>query len=84
RWGQVHIVQVGDHWRAYRKPAPVKAGWDDPVWQSHISPNLIGVFLEDSENPPTTQHPLSGAGLLPRARGRCPAGAEGGAPHDTS
>ncbi|ABI77883.1 hypothetical protein HNE_2902 [Hyphomonas neptunium ATCC 15444] len=53
RWGQVHIVQVGDHWRAYRKPEAVKPGWDDPVWQSHISPNLVGVFLEESEIPPT-------------------------------
>ena len=40
KWGQVHIVQVGDHWRAYRKPAQVKAGWDDPVWESALPPNM--------------------------------------------
>ncbi|MGE6696545.1 hypothetical protein ACQKH5_02550 [Hyphomonas sp. NPDC076900] len=79
RWGHVHIVQVGDHWRAYRKPAAVKPSWDDPVWESHIAPNLAGVFLDEPQTSPPR------GDLLPRARGRCPAGAEGGAPHpDTS
>ena len=53
RWGQVHIIHLGDHWRAYRKPEALKPGWDDPVWQSHVSPNLVGVFLEESKLPPT-------------------------------
>ena len=47
KWGQVHIVQVGDHWRAYRKPAQVKAGWDDPVWQSALPPNMADVFRSE-------------------------------------
>ncbi|ABI78280.1 hypothetical protein HNE_1172 [Hyphomonas neptunium ATCC 15444] len=49
RWGQVHIVQVGDHWRAYRKLEARKASWDDPVWKSAIPPNMVGVFLEESK-----------------------------------
>ncbi|ABI77588.1 hypothetical protein HNE_1224 [Hyphomonas neptunium ATCC 15444] len=53
RWGQVHIVQVGDHWRAYRKPEALKPGWDDPVWQSAVPPNMVGVFLEESQTSPT-------------------------------
>ena len=40
KWGQVHIVQVGDHWRAYRKPAAIKPGWDDPVWESAMPLNM--------------------------------------------
>ena len=85
KWGYVHIVHVGDHWRAYRKPAAIRASWDDPVWESRIAPNLMGVFREDSKLPPTDETSLSGADILPRLRGRCPAGAEGGAPGaDTS
>ena len=79
KWGHVHIVHVGDHWRAYKKPKAVKPNWDDPVWESNISPNLISIFSEDSKNPPTDETSLSGAIILPRLRGRCPAGAEGGA-----
>ena len=40
KWGQVHIVQVGDHWRAYRKPEAIKPGWDDPVWQNALPLNM--------------------------------------------
>ncbi|KCZ90613.1 hypothetical protein HHI_13780 [Hyphomonas hirschiana VP5] len=58
RWGQVQIVQVGDHWRAYRKPESLKASWDDPVWQSAVPPNMVGAFLEESC-----------AGILPCLRG---------------
>ena len=47
RWGHVSIVYVGDHWRAYRKPKAIRASWDDPSWESHISPNLAGVFQEE-------------------------------------
>ena len=43
KWGQVHIVQVGDHWRAYRKPAQVKASWDDPIWESALPLNMADV-----------------------------------------
>jgi len=79
KWGHIHIVHVGDHWRAYRKPAAIKPAWDNPVWESHIAPNLAGAFLEERET-----FPLRGD-LLPRSRGRCPAGAEGGAANaDTS
>ncbi|WP_035591512.1 MULTISPECIES: hypothetical protein [Hyphomonas] len=79
RWGQVHIVQVGDHWRAYRKPDALKPSWDDPIWQSHFSPNLVGVFLEDSKTSPTDNPSAPGAGILPCLRGRWPEGSEGGA-----
>jgi len=86
RWGQVHIVQVGDHWRAYRKPAPVKAGWDDPVWQSAIPPNMVGVFLEESQTPPPANPSAPNAGILPCEAGEVDAKrTEGGAPSaDTS
>ena len=85
KWGHVHIVQIGDHWRAYRKPAAVKPSWNDPIWESHISPNLVGVFQEDSKPSPTDETSQARTVLLPRLRGRCPKGAEGGAPHpDTS
>ena len=47
KWGQVHIVQVGDHWRAYRKPAQVKAGWDDPVWQSAMPFNIADALRKE-------------------------------------
>ncbi|AXE64752.1 hypothetical protein BBF93_11340 [Hyphomonas sp. CACIAM 19H1] len=86
KWGHVYIVQAGDHGRAYRKPAAVKPSWDDPVWESHIAPNLADVFQKE----------VSTLGL-PRVRGfegseialrfppEGPAGAEGGAPYpDTS
>ncbi len=85
KWGHVHIVHVGDHWRAYRQPEALRPAWDNPIWESHIAPNLLGVFLEESRNPPTDEISLSGTLILPRPRGRCPAGAEGGLPHpDTS
>lgn len=86
RWGHVHIVRVGDSWRAYRKPASTKASWDNPIWESHIAPNMAGIFLEEV----TTL-------ILPRLRGlrgtsvctanapRRPEGSEGGSAHaDTS
>ncbi|AXE63368.1 hypothetical protein BBF93_03410 [Hyphomonas sp. CACIAM 19H1] len=85
KWGHVYIVQAGDHGRAYRKPAAVKPSWDDPVWESHIAPNLVGGSLKDSQNPPTDEISLSGSVIFPCLRGRCTAGAEGGAPYpDTS
>ena len=48
RWGYVSIVYVGDHWRAYKKPAPVKPSWDNPVWESHTAPNMADVFRAQS------------------------------------
>ena len=83
KWGHIHIVHVGDHWRAYKKPKAVKPAWNDPVWESNIAPNLVSIFLEDPKSPPTDETSLSGADILPRLRGRCPAGAEGGAPSAT-
>ena len=53
RWGSIYTVQIGDKVTTYRKPEPVKPGWDDPIWQTSNPPNLVGVFLENSENPPT-------------------------------
>jgi hypothetical protein len=47
KWGHVSIVYVGDSWRAYKKPKAIRASWDDPAWESHISPNLVGVFQEE-------------------------------------
>ena len=84
KWGQVHIVHVGDSWRAYRKPMPVKASWDDPVWQSHISPNMVDVFREEAEPPNGTS--LSGTIILPCKAGEVDAKrTEGGAANaDTS
>ena len=79
KWGHIHIIHVGDHWRAYKKPAAIKPAWDNPIWESHIAPNLAGVFLEEVSTL-----------ILPRVRGlrgtsvctanapRRPAGAEGG------
>ncbi|MFN4184251.1 MAG: hypothetical protein ACK4M6_05645 [Hyphomonas sp.] len=84
RWGNLYTVQIGDKVTTYQKPAPVKPGWDDPVWESALPPNMAGVSLEFSENPPTEEASPVRAGLLPRLRGRCPAGAEGGAPPNTS
>ena len=85
KWGQVHIVQVGDSWRAYRKPAAIKPGWDDPVWQSAMPPNMAGVFREESQTLLAANPSVPNADILPRSRGRCPEGSEGGAAHaDTS
>jgi len=90
RWGNLYTVQIGDKVTTYRKPEAVKPSWDDPVWESALPPNMVGVFQEDSKTP------LSGTDLLPRLRGlrgtsvctanapRRPGGAEGGAPNDTS
>ncbi|PKP81072.1 MAG: hypothetical protein CVT79_12400 [Alphaproteobacteria bacterium HGW-Alphaproteobacteria-18] len=71
KWGQVHIVQVGDHWRAYRKLEAVKPGWDDPIWESH---------------PPPANPSAPNAGILPCEAGEVDAKrTEGGAPSaDTS
>ncbi|PKP81551.1 MAG: hypothetical protein CVT79_09095, partial [Alphaproteobacteria bacterium HGW-Alphaproteobacteria-18] len=44
---------------------PVKAGWDDPVWQSAIPPNMVGVFLEESQTPPPADPSAPNAGILP-------------------
>ena len=86
RWGHVHIVYVGGSWRAYRKPAAVRASWDDPVWESHIAPNMAGVFLEESQTLLAPNPSAPNADILPcSSRVRCPAGAQGGAPSaDTS
>ena len=70
KWGQVHIVQVGDSWRAYRKPAAIKPGWDDPVWQSAMPPNMADVFLEESQTLLAPNPSAPNAGILP-----CEAGA---------
>ena len=48
KWGYVSIVYVGDHWRAYKKPAAVKPSWDNPVWESHTAPNMAEVFRAQS------------------------------------
>ena len=85
RWGHVSIVYVGDHWRAYRKPKAIRASWDDPSWESHISPNLAGVFRVDAEALLAATPLAPNADILPRLRGRWPEGSEGGAPRaDTS
>ncbi len=47
RWGHVHIVRVGDSWRAYKKPKAIRASWNDPAWESHIAPNMAEVFQEE-------------------------------------
>ena len=49
RSDHVHIVCVGDSWRAHKKPKAIRASWDDAVWESHIAPNMAGIFLEESE-----------------------------------
>jgi hypothetical protein len=80
KWGHVSTVYVGDHWRAYKKPKAIRASWDDPAWESHIAPNMAEVFRVDAETllAPTPSAP--NADILPCSiRGRCPAGAEGGA-----
>ena len=79
KWGHIHIVHVGDHWRAYKKPEAVKPSWDDPVWESYIAPNMACVFREDFEPLLAANSSAPNADILPRLRGRCPAGAEGGA-----
>lgn len=53
RCGNVFIIGYGDRGDAWRKPGPVRAAWDDPVWQTRNPPNLVGVFLEFSAIPPT-------------------------------
>ncbi len=78
KWGHVHIVHVGDHWRAYRQPEAIRPAWDNPIWESHIAPNMAGLFLEESNPLPTDEISLSGTLILPRLRGRCPKRAEGG------
>ena len=45
KWGHVHILSVGDHWRAYRKPELTKPEWNDPVWESVLPPNIVGAPL---------------------------------------
>jgi hypothetical protein len=64
KWGRIHIVSVGDHWRAYKKPALVKAHWSDPAWESALPPNLVGAplefscrFWDASNTPPPEAHP---------------------------
>ena len=86
RWGHVHIVRVGDSWRACRKPAAIRANWDDPVWESHIAPNMAAVFQTESETLLAPNPSAPNADVFPCSiRGRCPAGAEGGeARADTS
>ena len=85
KWGHVHIVHVGDHWRAYKKPKAVKPAWNDPVWESRIAPNMVAVFREESETLASGTPSAPIASILPRLRGRWPEGAEGGAPRaDTS
>ena len=83
KWGHVHIVQIGDHWRAYRKPKAVKPSWDNPVWESHIAPNMVAVFREESETLASGTPSAPIASILPRLRGRWPEGSEGGAPSAT-
>ncbi|MBY9066663.1 hypothetical protein K1X12_07115 [Hyphomonas sp. WL0036] len=64
KWGRIHIVSVGDHWRAYKKPERTKPEWNDPVWESALPPNLVGAplefsgsFSEASNTPPPEAHP---------------------------
>jgi hypothetical protein len=79
KWGQIRILHTGDHWRAYKKPKAVKPNWDNPVWESHIAPNMAAVFQEESQTFLAPNPSAPNAEILPRLRGRCPAGAEGGA-----
>ncbi len=93
RWSHVSLVYVGDPWRAYKKPKAIRASWDDPAWESHISPNLAGVFQEESETLLAGNPSAPNADILPCVRGlrgasACPAypprrpdGSEGGAAH---
>jgi hypothetical protein len=86
RWGHVSIVYVGDSWRAYKKPKAIRASWDDPVWESHIAPNMAGVFLEEESNLilPGLRW-LRGTSVCPVNAPRRPEGTEGGlARADTS
>ncbi|MBA4226736.1 MAG: hypothetical protein C0456_08890 [Hyphomonas sp.] len=86
KWGHVHIVHVGDYWRAYKKPKAVKPSWDDPVWESHTAPNLVGVFQEDSKTLLAANSSAPNTSILPCEAGEVDAKrTEGGAPHpDTS
>jgi hypothetical protein len=86
KWGHVSIVYVGDSWRAYKKPASVRASWDNPTWETHIAPNMAEVFLEEESNLilPCFRG-LRGTSVCPANAPRRPAGAEGGEAHaDTS
>jgi hypothetical protein len=85
KWGHVHIVRVGDHWRAYKKLAAIRTNWDNPVWENHIAPNMLST-LSKIPAPLLAGAPSApNADILPRLRGRCPNGSEGGAPNpDTS
>ena len=78
KWGHVSIVHVGDHWRAYKKPAAIKPAWDNPIWESHIAPNMAAVFQEEFQTLLAGTPSAPNADILPRLRGRWPAGAEGG------
>lgn len=82
RWGHVAIVHVGDHWRAYKKPALSIPEWNDPVWESQIPPNMVGVFLEFSEFSPTEGTACQNAPI--RLRGSCLDGAGRALALDTS
>ena len=79
KWGHIHIVHVGDHWRAYNKPAAIKPAWDNPIWESHIAPNMAAVFQEESQTFLASNPSAPNADILPRLRGRWPEGSEGGA-----
>ena len=86
KWGHIHIVHVGDHWRAYKKPAAIKPAWDNPIWESHIAPNLAQVFREDSEPLLAGTPSAPNAEILPCVAGEVDAKrTEGGMAHpDTS
>ena len=85
KWGQVHIVQVGDHWRAYRKPAAIKPGWDNPVWQNALPLNMADAFCKESQSLLAGDPSAPNAGILSGSRGRWPEGSPGGAARaDTS
>lgn len=58
-WGRVRIITVGDHRLAWRRPEPVRPGWDDPVWQSSVP----GAILAEGEMA-TCVLPQSCAGLI--------------------
>ena len=85
KWGHVSILHTGDHWRAYKKPAAIRTNWDNPVWESHIAPNMLST-LSELPAPLLARAPSApNTGILPCLRGRCPNGAEGGVPTaDTS
>ena len=85
KWGQIRILHTGDPWRAYKKVEALKLSWDNPVWESHIAPNMLSTLSELPAPLPAGTASTPNADILPRLRGRCPNGAEGGAPSaDTS